>query len=87
MSKMRRILKTQREKTRNSPTNRLARITELKREIKFWKDVIVPDRKKRAKQCEHEAIWSRCEFIAAERQLNTWKKELESLLKRPTDGK
>ena len=76
MSKWKQITKTRRLKARRDPSKRIARITELKREIKLYLDNLA-SRVKTAQELERQARSARWEVEGLKRTISEYEKELD----------
>jgi len=79
MSKWKQITKTRRLKARRDPSKRIARITELKREIKLYLDNLA-SRVKTAQELERQARSARWEVEGLKRTISEYEKELVELI-------
>jgi hypothetical protein len=78
MSKWKQIAKTRKMKELRSPQVRLARMTELKRQLKYYKDIL-PGEKKKLSEWERGARWARATFAGMLEEIARYEKELAEL--------
>ena len=78
MSKWRQIIKTRKLKIHKDPVKRLARITELKRHIKFYKSV-VEDNRKNMVNAQRAAISAEYHYNMILNEIKKYEAELNEL--------
>ena len=65
-------------KEKHDPVKRIQKITELKRELKMYRQFL-PERNKVWKDYERAALWARIDFEAMERSIEQMMRELAEL--------